>query len=380
MKYSVKLMLWKHNPNPSGQHPIYLKVSINGVPRYISTGHYILEKFWDDHHLQVRSSHTDAAHINGDIEHRRSSLIKMIAEKNMKGETISADQAKQLSTNTTNPHNIFEFADSFKERVKNKREGSTLENYRKHLLRLEQFHGSRNLTFEEITPEYLERYENHLWETVEGNYIYQLFKSIRMFFNAARKDGIITCYPFSKYEMPEYKAPGKDHLTIEELERWEKFVEETKDLVLKQAGLYFLLGCYSGLRISDWIAFNIEEHVENGRIKLRANKNGEWVSMMVSKPLGRVISEMKQLPLTIQEPTINEKLKVIAKQLKIKKRITTHTGRHTFAITLCANRGISCETAAELMGITVKTCLENYYKVTGYKINAETARAWEGLV
>lgn len=375
----MKLILWKHDPNPQGLLPIYIKVTINGVARYISTGHVLPAKFWDDDSSQVKSGFPDAKTINADIEHKRSAILKNISDHVLKDQVITADQVKAMATNSRNLHNIFDFADEFADEVKNKRAEATLENYKKHLLKLELFHGSRNLTFEEINPAYLAKYENHLWKTVEGNYIHALFKTLRTIFNAAIKREIITCYPFKTYENPIYKAPGKDHLTLPELQLWEDNIGTLKDPVLKETAIYFLLGCYSGLRISDWHTFKIEEHVVGGRIKIRAKKNGEWVSMMISTPLSRVIKLIKKHPLTIQEPTLNEKLKVIGKSLGIKKHLTSHVARNTFAITLCANRGISCETCAELMGITVATCLSSYYKVTGVKINAETARAWEGL-
>jgi hypothetical protein len=69
------------------------------------------------------------------------------------------------------------------------------------MLKLELFHGSRDLSFEEITPAYLTRYENFLWETVEGNYIHALFKTLQTVFNAARSRKIITCYPCDNYEI-----------------------------------------------------------------------------------------------------------------------------------------------------------------------------------
>jgi integrase len=71
---------------------------------------------------------------------------------------------------------------------------------------------------------------------------------------------------------------------------------------------------------------------------------------------------------------MNRTLKGIA---GIKKRITTHTGRHTFAITMCAEAGISAETCAELMGITIATCVNNYYRVTNRKIDKECLGAWK---
>lgn len=53
----------------------------------------------------------------------------------------------------------------------------------------------------------------------------------------------------------------------------------------------------------------------------------------------------------------------------IKKNLRTHIGRHTFWV-LCAELGLSIETTAELMGITISVC-KTYYKVTRQKVNRE---------
>jgi site-specific recombinase XerD len=380
MKYTVYLVLKINKANPQGLLPIYIKITINRKESYISTGHYIHEKYWDEKSKNVKSSHPDAGTINADINNRKSLILRKIAEHQLDGKALVADQIKRMFVTNRDLHNIFEFVDQFIDEVKNKRSPATIENYRKHALKLEQFHKSRSLSFEEITPAFLTRYENWLWETVKGNYIHGLFKTLRTFFNAARERKIITCYPFDEYDNPVYEAPTKAYLSLPELKAWEKHISELKDPVLRQTAIYFLLGCYTGLRISDWLRFNLSDNIESDRVKLRATKNGEWISMPVSGPLARILVLIEETPLTIEEPTINEKLKVIASNLKIKKHVTTHTGRHTFAITICANRGISCETTATLMGITVKTCLENYYKVTDFKIKQETLRAWEGLI
>ncbi len=101
--------------------------------------------------------------------------------------------------------------------------------------------------------------------------------------------------------------------------------------------------------------------------------------MPVNAILKRNLPRMGKLQLSIEEPTINEKLKVIANKNEIPKHLTSHTGRHTFAISLCADRGISSETCAELMGITINTCVENYYRISNRKIDSETLKAWKGL-
>ena len=378
-KYTVKLILRSRVKNKAGQSPIYIRITIDRKTSFISTGHYINPKTWDERSQQVKDTNPLADIINADIMHRKSTLLRSIVDTQIKGKGVTAAELKSKTVSKVNLHNIFEFIEQFSKEVRHKRTKSTLENYRKHALRLELFHGSRSLNFEEITPAYLQRYDDHLRETVCENYAHTLFKTLKSFFNAAKKKGLITYYPFEDYENPVYRPPVKDYLTLAELAKWEEFADTVTNPVLKQTATYFLLGCYSGLRISDWFAFDASKNIINGKLKLRAKKNGTLVLMPISKPLQRTLDRMAKLSLRIEEPTLNEKLKVIAGKLGIDKYLTSHTGRHTFAITICAEQGVSCETAAELMGIQVKTCLINYYKTTIRKIDQETLAAWEGL-
>lgn len=383
MKYSVTLLLYTHRPNDKGQYPIYIRITINRKQSYISTGYHLEQKYWDAKGERVREGHMLSGTINADITTRKQTIIKKIVDFQVRGEKVTAATIKDLVASRTDLHNIFEFTEQFIKEVQHKRKAGTLENYRKHLKVLELFHGSRSLAFEEITHDYLVKFEDHLRHPVEGankrdalggNYIHAIWKTIKTFFNAAKKRGVINCYPFEVYENPEYAAPVKDYLTITELDRLEEFADKTSNQVMKQTVVYFLLGCYSGLRLSDWRQFDYSKHVEDNRLYLHAKKNGERVIMPVVGRLARHLERVKGITLQITEQEINRTLKNIA---GIKKKITTHTGRHTFAITMCAERGISAETCSELMGITIKTCVENYYRVTNLKIDKECLGAWK---
>jgi integrase len=134
------------------------------------------------------------------------------------------------------------------------------------------------------------------------------------------------------------------------------------------------------MRVSDWFQFDRTKHIKGEKLRLRPTKTkNKWVEMIISKPLKRNLGRMIETPLTIAEPTLNEKLKIIAEKLEIKKHVTTHTGRHTFAVTICLGNGLSSETSAELMGITLQTFVKNYSQVTQGKIDAEALAAWERL-
>lgn len=383
LKYTVRLLLYTHQGNAMGEYPIYIRITINRKQSYLSTGHYLPEKYWDPKGERVKDAYHKSGLINPDIASRKQAIIKKLVEAQVRGEQVTASQVKDMFSRGIDLHNIFDFAEAFTQEVKHKREPGTLENYRKHLKVVELFNGSRSLSFEQMDHGWLVKFEAHLRAPVVagenkrgalgGNYIHAIWKTIKVFFNAAITRKVITVYPFDTYENPAYEAPDKDYLTEQELDGLEKQADEAIDQLKKQTLIYFLLGCYTGLRISDLKKFNIDKHIRDGRLYLRAKKNGEWVTMPVIGRLARHLERVKNCPLTRAEQEMNRCLK----KLIPGKKITNHCARHTFAITLCGEQGISAETAAELMGITLKTCVSAYYKVTNRKIDAECLRAWK---
>lgn len=357
--------------------PIYFRIYINGKRTFKSSGYEIEPKYWDFVNEKVKSNFRIASMINADLEVKKNDLIKELIEKQIGGKEISVSSVRE-TLQVNGKTNIFRFVEKWKTEVESKRGAGTLENYRKHLKKLEDFHGNKNLNFEDITADYLIKYEAHLSLTVGDNYIHGLLKTLRTFFNAAKKQELITCYPFTIFEFPKYKSPTKDYLTIGELKSWEKYIPKIKDPAIYESAIYFLFSSYSGLRISDWYKFS-KANIHKDMMRLTTTKTDTDVSMPISKPLQRAIDLVLRHPRKIEEATLNEKLKEIAATLEIAKHLTAHSARHTFAVTVCLSNKISSETAAQLMGITLKTFVENYSQVTDEKIRRETAAGWKHL-
>jgi integrase len=213
-----------------------------------------------------------------------------------------------------------------------------------------------------------------------NNYIAAIMRTVRSHFNEAVSRGITSNYPFgkNKYILPDETPGNKDFLSLAELKKWHEFTFETTHETFSQVSLYFLFACYTGLRLSDWSDF-VEGKIRDRNISLKATKNKSWVNVPLHDGLIQVIKRMKEIPLTISEPTINKRLKTLAGELKINKKLSTHCGRKTFAVTMCLERGVSSETAAKLMGITLAVFEKNYSFVTAEKIKLETDKAWKDL-
>lgn len=140
--------------------------------------------------------------------------------------------------------------------------------------KLELYHGSRKLNFQDIDANFLNKYEAYLIreEKLAHNYVQLLFRAIRRLFTEAKKKRIIDFYPFGEYEMLSYIVPQKDIPTKEELEKIKMF--ETGDKTLLITKHWFVFGCYSGLRISDWQRFNKASNnfIKKGRLALHPRK------------------------------------------------------------------------------------------------------------
>jgi integrase/recombinase XerD len=384
-KASVKLLLKKNKQNSYGKYPIYLRITSNRKTSFISTSFFIEKSQWDEKTESVKETHRDHEHINTSILNQKSQILDEILQAAIDKKFKSSSQIKQVIADEL--RNIFKFSDKLQKEVAGRRAGSTIKNYKKHLKKLESYVGDRNLLFDQIDPEYLRSLESWLRDHVKtregadpNNYIAAIMRTVRSHFNEAVGRGITSNYPFGKnrYILPDESPGNKDFLSLEELRRWHEFTFETTHETYSQVSLYFLFACYTGLRLSDWRDF-AEGKLRNKNISLRATKNKSWVNVPLHEGLIEVIKRMKEIPLTISEPTVNKRLKTLAGELKIKKKLSTHSGRKTFAVTMCLERGVSSETAAKLMGITLAVFEKNYSFVTAEKIKLETDKAWKDL-
>lgn len=380
-KASIKLLLKNNKKNALGKYPIYLRITANRKTTFVSTGHFILKHLWDEKNEMVKPSHALHEQINHDIIGKKKRILDDLFQASIDKRFKSAAAIKQVVSEDLK--SIFNFSRKLIEDVTHRRSPSTISNYKKHLKLLKEFAG-QDISFDMIDPDYLRSFETWLRGKIKSrkedssNYIAAIMRTIRGHFNEAISRGITSNYPFNKYKLPNETPGNKDFLSLKELKKWHEFTFETDHPIYKEVALYFLFGCYTGLRLSDWKDF-VDAKVKERNISLKAAKNKAWVAVPLHDGLIEVIKRMKVVPYTLKEPTVNRNLKKIAKHLKIDKQLSTHCARKTFSITMCLDRGVSSETTAKLMGITLAVFEKNYSFITASKIEAETKKAWSDL-
>lgn len=258
--------------------------------------------------------------------------------------------------------------------VKNKikhldRAEGTVRQYRVQIKKLSNF--DADVYLDEIDHDYFNRLKQYLKSLGnDNNTAWNTFKFLKKFLKAALNDGLIKKNPFINYEAPKYRDPERTFLTDMEITSIEKFIKKKNPPLIREAAIWYMIGCYSGLRISDIKAFNKKKNIIGGRLIVYTQKTKEPIGLPVTGKLKYYLQLVNYEPLSIHENTYNKLLKVIAAACGIDKNLHAHVSRHTAAMML-ANSGVSMEVTAKILGQKKLTTTAIYYKISNQRIDLE---------
>lgn len=182
---------------------------------------------------------------------------------------------------------------------------------------------------------------------------------LKTILHKAKLDGIITMVPDFSGLVPPTVAGERCYLTIEE-------IRTLADTPCEPRIAYpFLFACFTGLRLSD--VRNLKwSDIRNGVIFLRQRKTGEFVQVPVGKNASKFLRDNDSEKVFHDFPScevwFTQKLKDWVAKAGIKKNVSFHVARHTFA-TLALGNGADLFTVSKLLGHTKITTTQIYAKV-----------------
>ncbi|MDO5971912.1 site-specific integrase [Flavivirga aquimarina] len=168
--------------------------------------------------------------------------------------------------------------------------------------------------------------------------------------------------PFENYKL-RFEKVKTEYLSHEEL----KLISKTyfgKEGVEKSRDV-FLFACYTGLSYIDVKALKVDNMVKgvdgNDWLCLDRTKTSENLRIPLLPKAKEIINKYKSgiglgigrelLPVESNQK-ININLKIMSKACGVKKRVTFHVARHTFATTVTLSNGVPIETVSKLLGHT----------------------------
>lgn len=376
----VYFSLRESKQNKKGESPIEVSISINGERIYFSSGKSVNTNEWNKTKQIVKGKTNEAQLINSYLIQIRNKIYEKEMELLKNGFIITAPLLRDAylgkveSLNEKTLLKVFEEHNQDQQKMVGKGVSKATYWISEYTVRLiQEFIGKKykreDLFLRELNLNFIQSFHTFL-RTDKGmaqNSSTKHLKLLKKILNLAIVNSHININPFATYKV-EREPVEIDFLDEEELRKIINF--DTPIPRFERAKDMFLFGCFTGLSYID-IKTLTPEHFEKdgtGRIwiKKRRVKTGV-LSRIPLLPIAKLILDKYkggERLLPIQDPAdINKYLKDIAILCNIKKRITFHTSRHTFASTVTLANNISLEVVSKMLGHTNTRMTTHYAKL-----------------
>lgn len=401
MRYTVNLDCKTKHVAKDGTFPILLRVSINGIHGYVNTGRRIKEGHYDKVKKAVKDNIKGFGVLNAFIDRQKVEICNIIADFESKGLIATVDKVKELYNKETGKIKTLNFCKWVEKRIEWEEEHSqlsegTIRYYKNNNRMLSEYRS--NLGIHDIDEKFLEEYRSHVTSTLglSENSGFHAMNFLRKYTGQLFKEGKIKKYPFDNYVVGEPFEVDPEYLEPDELALLDKlyYSNELKNKIklakskhARDFGIgltyqfvlkYFLASCYCGLRWSD-IKTLTTEHCKNEFIVKKVTKGKKKRHKIVRIPIRRKLKALinskdeNELPFegkVFENSYTNKMLKEIMEIAGIKKNITFHAARHTFAINSLL-LGISIEVVSDILGHSMIKTTQRYARIIDPTRNKE---------
>ena len=355
--------------------------------------------FWDEKKECVKNSKycANKDEINGALKSIEAKINSFIAESTTKGELITKDTlrnfldtyfGKKLAA-AYDFHSFFEeFIRLCDTRVSPRRGGQTIDyktkrEYARTYYYIQEYEKKIRLEFRNINQPFFNDFVAFLQELgLSTNTIWHKTVSLKAVMKAANEQELTdnTKYQLFKNVSEESQAIA---LSEDELDMLARFdfshsarLERTRDL--------FLVGCWTGLRFSDFTRIG-EENIKDGMITIQQQKTNEFVTIPLHPVFLRIWEKYNgNLPANISNQKFNDNLKDVCREAGLtehvlksitkggKKQTTvyekwqlvsSHTARRSFATNLYKS-GFPSISIMQITGHKTESSFLKYIKVT----------------
>ncbi len=244
--------------------------------------------------------------------------------------------------------------------------------YRSTLLKLKAFAQDKDISFREVDEDFIERFKIFLLEKVKVNTANSYLNKFSAVLYKAVREKIISYNPTAGLKRPQREEKERVYLTEEEIQNL--IAAPCDKIDVKRA---FLFSCFTGLRISDIQKLTWNE-IREGKIHFMQKKTGGFEYIPLSDTAKNILypsNDSNIIPLPTgrvfnlsSKGRVNMALKLWTIKAEIKKHITFHTSRHTFA-TLALTKGADLYTVSKLLGHKNIATTQIYAQIVDQKLN-----------
>ena len=394
----INIVFRKDKLNKQNKAPINLRITSRGKRKYIPTGYSVKETEWDFDKNQVKSTYKNSARLNNVL---RTLLVEYeakiidIESKNCY-HTVGAIKEKIV---TNKSMKLFPYADDYNLSLKVKGKYGTYKRGLTVVNKLKEFIKNDELLIEEFNQDMVKRFDYFLRDTYKNSNttIHANMKFIKTIIIKYIKEGNMSYdkNPFINYSVKADEST-RAYLSFEELLEIENLDLDKNSNMYHHRNIYVFSAYAGGLRISDVLQLTWA-NLEGEKLNLTIQKTRKPINIRIPKKALDIINlyaDSSKSPNDLIFPLLkckdmnnvidlfnaissataytNSDLKEIIKLTKIKKSISFHTARHTFATT-ALQKGMRIEYVSKYMGHSDIKETQIYAKI----INQELDKAIE---
>lgn len=384
--FRVLFFLKKTRLLKNGEASVCMRITVNGTRVENNIRKSIDPALWSQAKETARGKSRRACDLNTYIEEARIKLYQIFCELEQQNRPVTAHLLQELFFGQEKPEEVRTLLGTMQEHNDQCRAlvGTdyaliTVRRYescRRYLAELiRQRYGKEDLPLAEVNGELVRAFAFYL-KTEKGcqqNTVIRYMKCLKKITNLARANDWMAKAPFLGIRFHE-KEIVREFLTMDELQTIYR-----KEFPLERLTLVrdvFIFAAFTGLAFIDVQQLAPEHIVRDNNGNLWIRKPRQKTKNMCNIPLLDIPQEILRkyanhptcrkkgvlLPVPCNQK-MNSYLKEIADICMIRKNLTTHCARHSYATSVCLANGVSLENVAKMLGHSNIKMTQHYARV-----------------
>ena len=385
--FSISFIVRKKK-NQSDLALLYARITVNGKFLEISLKRTIPIDKWNQAANRLKGNSIESQQINKKIDETKSLLYDAYDTLAKEDQIINAQKIKSRYLKSDQQHfTLIYLINYHKEKMDKILKYGTMKNYyttESYLKKYLKTHlNISDIYLKQIDYQFTLGFESFL-RALPGllnNGVMKHMERFKKLMGLAGDLDWIEKNPSKKFKL-RFEQVDMVYLNNTELEKIKSEILEKTVLSINRD--IFIFSCYTGLKYADVKALK-NYHLQIGIdgknwIYTRRSKTNTAVRIPILKEAQEVLDRYKGhpkidgteklLPVYSNQKT-NEYLREVTDKLKIKKKLSFHTARHTFATTVTLANGVPIETVSKLLGHSKISTTQIYARVIDSKISSD---------
>jgi site-specific recombinase XerD len=366
-----------------GNIPIFVRITVNNKRIEFGLQRKVVDGQWNAEKGKALPNSKQNKEINAYLDTVRLNIFVKKRELEEKGNAITVQQLKDAYLdigirNRTLLEIFKEHNDNCKKLVNIDFTPSTIERYEtcyNHVLNfMKTTYKKKDIPINEVIPMFISDFELYLKTTrkCSHNTSTKYIKNFKKIIRIALANDWLKKDPFVniKFHLDDVNMDFLDENELNAL-----INKNFEILRLQQVKDVYLFCCFTGLAFVDVSSLEAKDIIKKGNqywIKKQRKKTKNWCNIPLLAPAINILEKYRNnaecikngvlLPVISNQKT-NSYLKEIADVTGIKKNLSTHTARHTFATTVTLANQVSMEVVSKMLGHSSLDMTKKYARV-----------------